>query len=404
MRTSADARGESSATTNTMTVFDDIDRVFEGYHNRIMSEFEYLNLSARPEAENVRQLIESFFNNYPESQRATLRDRLRSRVDKDHISALFELVLHELLLRMNYKVIAIEPTLPNTRRSPDFLVEATSGQRFYLEATLATGKSQLEEGAATRLDEILEAIDNIESPDYLLSIKWEGGARRVPARAQLTGPIIEWLGGLQYDHVARAYAGDLQVPRLDIEIEGMRLSIKPVPRTKSRGISGQRAIGVERASVNWIQPHVALKKAVAKKASRYGNLELPYIVAVSSADFSLNLDVELDALFGSAAVQIRHNNGVIVAQRYVRNPDGLWRGPNGPQNTRVTGVLSMHGLSAWQLALRRCRILYNPWAQHPLCVDLPMIDTLAVVDGASQDTCGQSLSEIFELSDGWPEV
>ena len=44
--------------------------------------------------------------------------------------------------------------MPGTNKSPDFLVEAPDGKRFYLEATIATGQSQATAGARKRLDEV----------------------------------------------------------------------------------------------------------------------------------------------------------------------------------------------------------------------------------------------------------
>lgn len=73
------------------------------------------------------------------------------------ISAHFELALHDLLLRSGCKALAVEPDLEDAPRSPDFLARAPEGQRFYLEATLATGRSQSEEGADRRLREALHA-------------------------------------------------------------------------------------------------------------------------------------------------------------------------------------------------------------------------------------------------------
>ncbi|HQE70858.1 MAG TPA: hypothetical protein PK071_07045, partial [Atopobiaceae bacterium] len=49
--------------------------------------------------------------------------------------------LHELLLVTGHVIVAIEPKLEHTPYSPDFLVQAPDGGRFYLEAVVATAKS-----------------------------------------------------------------------------------------------------------------------------------------------------------------------------------------------------------------------------------------------------------------------
>lgn len=122
-----------------MPIFDEIDRVITDRPERNMPDFEYLNLSARAAAEEVRQLLEQTYANYPVEHQNALRSRLRSQDNKAHRSALFELVLHELMLRSQCTILAVEPDLAHTERSPDFLIQAPDGSQFYLEATLATG-------------------------------------------------------------------------------------------------------------------------------------------------------------------------------------------------------------------------------------------------------------------------
>jgi hypothetical protein len=99
------------------------------------SAYFYLARSASPEAEQTRIRIEEWFARYPAEHGGDLALRLRSRNDDQHRSALFELFLHDWLLSHGRLVTAIEPKLPHTHKSPDFLVDG----RFYLECVLAAG-------------------------------------------------------------------------------------------------------------------------------------------------------------------------------------------------------------------------------------------------------------------------
>lgn len=99
----------------------------------------YLDRSADPAADRLRSLIEDWLGGYPVSQEPELAARLRSRRDDQHRSAFFELLLHRLLGSLGHRILAIEPKLPHTSKSPDFLVESAEGARFYLEGISAQG-------------------------------------------------------------------------------------------------------------------------------------------------------------------------------------------------------------------------------------------------------------------------
>jgi hypothetical protein len=130
-----------------MHVFDDGPWGLRGGADQLVPHFGYLNSSARVEAARVRAVVELMFDRYPAQTQKALRRRLRSADNNTHLGAFLELALHDLLLRSGCRMLAVEPDLEDTLRSPDFLAETPQGQRFYLEATLSTGRSRSEEGA-----------------------------------------------------------------------------------------------------------------------------------------------------------------------------------------------------------------------------------------------------------------
>ncbi len=98
--------------------------------------FAYLDRRAGAQADDARGRIEDWLARYPEQE--ALAARLRSPLGDQHHSAFFELLLHERLLALGHRIVAIEPKLAHTWKSPDFLVESAEGHRFYLEAVNAT--------------------------------------------------------------------------------------------------------------------------------------------------------------------------------------------------------------------------------------------------------------------------
>jgi hypothetical protein len=116
-------------------IFDPDPKEFQGPKPRVMAEYDYLNRSSRPEAAQVRHVLEEWYGAYPASEKEELLSRLRSRNDVTHLSAVFELTLHELL-RRGGGCITLHPEMQGTRGRPDFFVETLADTRYYLEATL----------------------------------------------------------------------------------------------------------------------------------------------------------------------------------------------------------------------------------------------------------------------------
>jgi hypothetical protein len=185
--------------------------------------FASLNRSASEEADAARSTIEDWLAAYPPEEAQALAARLRSRRDDQHLAAFFELLLHHLLRALGHRILAIEPKLPHTWKTPDFMVEG-----FYLEGIIAQG-------------------------------------------------------------------GDL---------------------------------------------HAVLKR----KASRYGALDLPLVVAVACSEDEAGLRKALD---------------------------DLWVGPRGPQRRILSAVLAFEPLDPWSFRDSRIRLIRHPSAEIPLpAVDL----------------------------------
>ena len=138
-----------------MTIFDDIPRDDADPPHQDETAFAYLNRSGRAEAAKVRALVDDWLASYPIQHRDPLVARLRYAIDYQHYAAFFELFVHQLLVARGHQVVAVEPELPATKGSPDFLIETTEGHRLYMECLIATGQSQQEVAAEARLVERL---------------------------------------------------------------------------------------------------------------------------------------------------------------------------------------------------------------------------------------------------------
>ena len=379
-----------------MSAFDVLDRTDIEPAGHLISRADYLNASARPEAARVRAFVDQLLDQYPAAKRDALVRRLRSRDDSPHRSAWFELILHGLILARGFTVIDIEPPLPGGR-SPDYLVGAPDGREFFLEATVAEGEIGADPGADRRLRDVLQAIDDVNSPDVFLSLHHRGVPAQPVRIGRLRAQVQRFVDALDYDALVAGLAARRPGPMISLEEHGLLLRITAIPKNLRQ--AGGRAMGGRMLPGGLIHPNTPIKAAVESKAGRYGQLDRPYIIAVCALETFANADAAIDALFGTDQVVVNPDGG----HRWARNRDGAWMGPGGPVHTRVSAVLSTERLSPWDVAQRPMRLIHNPWAARPI-LDLPIgVEVRQVVEDRLRVQPGLSLAEIFQLPAGWPE-
>lgn len=380
-----------------MSIFDDIPREDTGAPSQDESQFAYLNRSARPEATRVRERVDAWFAAYPESHRGPLIARFRSTIDDQHRSAFFELFLYHLLLARGCKVIEIEPQLEHTDKSPDFLVENARGERFYVEAVQASGLSSQEVAAQARLNTALSAIDSTPSPLHFLDLKVTGSPTKPLSTKKLKTALKSWIAGLPADETARHAAPFVW------EEHGAKIQLNAWTRNKpdEKG----RAIGVRRFPLMRIDPSREIRPALKKKASRYGRLDHPYLVAINALSTHHSELAVTDALLGTAYVALSKGPNGEEIEEHRRRPDGVWYGPpdGQPQNTRLSAVLALLKIDPWNFANKTGLLIPNPWAEKPL----PQIGLgtaeLAVVEDQYERKEGEPMHKLFGLPANWPE-
>jgi hypothetical protein len=284
-----------------------------------------------------------------------------------------------------------------------------------LEATLATEVADARMRGDRRVDEVIDAINAIPSPDFLLHVTRRGRPpSRQPSSRQVVRQVNEWIATLSAPARARGereISGFEELPSLEIVLEAgpeeadepsswllIRASARRSPKP------GGSALGSISDGVRKIELAEAVRQSLKRKASRYGRLGAPYVIAVSARMSLVALDRELceEALFGDISFAPQDQGDF----REVRTPNGFWRGPEGPQNTRVSAVLIVGNLDAWNLAQRHQQpVLYlSPWAEFPYDGPLARLPTGRFNEavGRVSYTAGLHPRELFGLNERWP--
>lgn len=390
-----------------MRLFDEIHRTNEGPAGYAEPEFTYLNRSARVAASSVRQVLDAWFSRYPVADRAALRGRLRSTKDPQHRSAFFELFLHELLLRLECRV-EIHPSVDDaTTRRLDFLVECACGSRFYVEALVATGEST--EGAAerARMSDVYDALNRLESPNFFIGVKLRGAPRTPPPARQIRSFLADRLAALDPDEMAKVLrSGGLDaLPHWHYEHEGWKMDFFPIPKSPdARGKPGVRPLGMQFYEPVWMDSRIAIRDAIGRKAGRYGDLDLPYVVAVNALVEGVDEIDIADALFGKEKFIVSFAQSGPSRVEMTRVPDGVWGSQSSPRYRRITAVLVTAPLLPWNVPRASICLYHNPWAERPYSSELTRLLQAVLEAGRVKRVGGESLAVVLGLPSGWPEA
>lgn len=388
-----------------MAIFNDMGGDFEGVMPDNMASGEYLRRSRREPARRIRTSLNEWHSRYPASEQAELATRLLSVNNQDHQSAFFELMLHELFLRDGWSA-EVHPTVPETTRNPDFKF-TKGGQSIIVEAKVVMGRSDQENAAIRRLNALMDTINRrVRADRFFLSIDTEGLPERDIRGRRLADDLQRWLDGLDYDEALRR-ANQGNAEQYDFRDGNFHVIFEAAPRNREQAQETDRVIGIRSHGHEggWMQPGENLRGAIEEKARAYGQLNMPYVIAVNVWEFFGDTASDsLEALYGTEQTQVtRHvNGGTEIAQ--VRARDGCFGTPDNHRKTNVSGVLTVNNASPWALANRN--IIYTPhvWSDFPL--GSPVTGTTDISFHVDQDGFtiqnGRMAAELLGLPENWP--
>jgi hypothetical protein len=386
-------------------IFDSRERVDPsiGKHGEPGSRF--LNRVSGTYWDEVRRLIESWFDRFCEDSKADLRSRLRSSDNRQFASAFFELYLHETLLRAGYDVTC-HPEIPGTGRHPDFLAESAEGS-FYLEARVVSAADQAVV-SENRRNRIYDGINGIRSPNFFLWVGVDEEAPTDPRLGPLRAELEAWLETLDPDDInARMGTADVrELPTFLWERDGWRLTFGPIAKSaEARGDdTGLRPLGVYGpAHAYWVDDSTPLKAALSDKGKAYGTFDRPYVVALSTSSLSSDDFDVMNALYGTEQVQFGEGPSGEMLTRTIRAPDGYWFGGDRWLHGGVSGVLIVRSLGPTGIAGNVPNLWHHPEPDRPLSTSAPVWRQKAVGDAELVEIPpAQSPADFFELPDPWP--
>jgi len=392
-----------------MRLFDEAVRTDDSAMGFAEPEFVFLNRCSRTEWNIIREELETWFSRYPPDNQTELHSRFRSNNDNNFRSAFFELFLYELLTKMGCTA-EVHPELGNdTTKRPDFLVQAPSKTDFYLEACLATDQSDEQAGAKARMNNVYDLLNQkLSSPNFFIGMDLYGAPTTQPSANKIISFLEKELKPLDPDEIGQRYenSGVGALPKWSYEHEGWRIVFWPIPKSKeARGISDIRPIGVWGPGVaQAIRPQDAIRSAVVDKASAYGQLDKPYVIAVNALGEYVQgrLISVTQALFGTEGVGGKVSPDLESTEiKPIRLPDGAFWDKSGPKHTRVSAVLVAATLLPSNIPRASVWLCHNPWATQPYSSELTRLPQLVPEEDHMVELEGESIGEILGLPTDW---
>jgi len=387
-----------------MKLYDDFKRTDESPCGRSEPAYAFYNRCGWPMAAKVREAHELWFSRYPEEHKGDLRGRFVSEDNVQHYSGLFELVLHELFLKLGCEIV-IHPELNNGKsKHPDFLVRHPLGD-FYLEAVVVPDESSKEASAKKLLGVAYDEVNKMESKDFFLDLSSEGYPRTPVKTKDLKNKVQKFLNQLNYDEIRKMRVSNIfldEMPTLEYEYDGTVLRFRPIPKSpEGRLKPAGHLIGSSSEGVRLMKTSLSIKEAVNVKAKRYGQMNLPYVIAVNTLLWGLGHEY-LDALYGEEGMV--YSFGSIEGGVPTRTTGGAWRKQNNnPRHTNVSAVLFFENFTDTSAHVVPIELHHHPKADLPYSSVLNILPQRIVgVDGYVQPIEGKTLLDILEVAEYFP--
>lgn len=351
-----------------MTVYANRDRSDRTPRRSAEPQAEFYDRVAGSYWDQVREVINEWWSHFPAHAQSSLRSRLLDRNSDSNVSsALWELYLHEMLLGSGC-IVEVEPEIGTRGKSPDFLV-TLDDQQFVVEAIWKAERlDDAEKGALTA--QLLDVIDSVPSHNFYVAVTVNTAGPTAPPQRRLKAKLTQWLAELDPDQVlADLQNGHQVLPGTTWQEVGWSISFEALPRDPDkRGKPSSRTIGVYPWSGIGRLDTTLVLDAVKKKGSRYGELSIPFIVAVgASTAFPDAEDIEM-ALYGKTIEYLESPPGTA----HERLSDGYWTPSSDGPHSNVTAVLVVDNPAPWTWA-KNTPVLWR--SAHPGSLTAPLLPT-----------------------------
>ncbi len=376
----------------------------KGYRKASQDDFSYYNSHCDRPVTLIRETLETWFERYPDDEKKNLATRFRNKRASQNHGAFWELYLHELFKSLAFE-IQVHPKTPQQETRPDLLLSKGGVPYAFIEARLAGLSSDKVVTDARLQAELHDALNTVHSPNFFLMIQeLRNGPSRISFKS-LKRKLEQWLASLDPDtQTLKRIHGYNEEPEFQWFEGEWYLGLNVVARSlESRGKPDIRSIGSTGKKVMWTDSEGEIRTALMNKGSKYGQLHLPYLIAINYMGMHCDRVDWTNALYGSEAVQVYFRNDGSHFQVPFRKSNGFWFDGKAFQRQQVSAVLGGWHISPTTIAAHHVELYSHPTPESPVGaeIDLPRW-FLPTGAGELQMQSGRSAPEILKLPSGWP--
>ena len=340
------------------------------------SHFRFLQQAEGETWNQVRTLVEGWYEGFPPTGKAHLLSRLKSPSSSQFRSGFFELYCHELLRRLGQEII-YEPDSFGERHRPDFHAIGATGN-FLFEA-VTVGDSNSREGRENEVNRIHQALHELEDDTFSLVIQVVAEGRSSPAVKRLSKRVRAELDRLKKSLSPVTTAGlhsiSSSTPVIEWERHGWVVEVRPV-----LGAGSTSAIG----STKMFHSDVpGIVSALEDKGALFKSVDIPYVIGVDFDPQTPTDSAMSRALLGTPASQPFFPAGRMA---------------------HVSAVMSVCMLYPATVAQIQPTLLINPGAKHQLQLpDAPWrIARLGANGSFILEESSRDMHQFLGLPRDWP--
>jgi hypothetical protein len=359
------------------------------------SIFDGLNRLSWKNANEIRNLLETWYESYSIQNKKSFISRFRSKRNEDHQGAFFELFLHQLLIKMGFKV-EVDPLIGGGN-TPDFHAQSVTEEPFYLEARVVDPQSLKH---STREELVFDELNKLHSPDFMLDSQVRGKLTSNPRLKEIRAVFQSWIDQLDPQTINENRYDYFTSHSKSFQQGNWIITLRPValgPGVKVNPVSRPFLPPVIADFVDSKRPII---EGIQEKTQRYKNLDRPLIVAINSLDLSgVSRSEILSVLFGNTENTGHEDSARIIPSPDNRNLKRVW---SPSQNTNLSAIILFNELQPNSITQAPFCLYENPWAAYSIQSSLRNIPHAKVEGEIVNWYKGNSASTVLGISETWP--
>lgn len=312
------------------------------------SSFKFLERSAWNRCRLARNIISMWAEEIVSDNEFV--SQIKSKNDKQHYAAVFELIVYTFLKKLGLKVSKHPVLLKST--TPDFTAESNLLTATYFECTLSGNSfDTIEE--ERRKEAVENIIRQIHFYPYFINLdfkqlsKTSVSAKKLKRFIDQVKEVSEGIENEQLFHLRYLYKEN----DWEIEISLLRKSTSDIKTSLGYISQDARIIDSKKAIISALND---------KRPSKYGINDAPYVICICNNDIFFHTDEMYSILFGT-------DSGSHINFSYPGNSGFFYH--NKLVNTSVSAVLLFKNTDILTLSNAEWSLWHNPFAKNPLALE-----------------------------------